>query len=144
DGEAHPAEVKFRAELSQLLEADLAIELVEDAERPHVSVLPPAPLPKTTAAHPFFDQFEHHYSRDPEKIMRQLAADREVVQRATHMFAAQGAAGRGRLAGKQNVGELTGASFQDGHVVVCPAQRDKAYELTVLGDLHGCYSCLKA
>jgi hypothetical protein len=38
DGAAHPAEVKFRGELSALLEADLAIELVEDAEKPHVSV----------------------------------------------------------------------------------------------------------
>jgi hypothetical protein len=144
DGEAHPAEVKFRGELSQLLEADLAIELEEDAERPHVSVLPPATLPKTTLAHPFFDQFEHHYSRDSEKIMRQLAADRDVVQRAAHMFAAQGAAGRGKLTGKQNVAELSGAQFQDGHVVVCPALPGKAYDLTVLGDLHGCYSCLKA
>jgi hypothetical protein len=144
DGEAHPAEVKFRAELSQLLEADLAIELLEDAARPHVSVLPPAPLPRTTAVHPFFEQFEHHYSRDPDKIMRQLAADREVVSRAARMFAAQGEAGRGKLAGKQNVAELSGAQFQDGHVVVCPAAPDKAYDLTVLGDLHGCYSCLKA
>ena len=47
DGEAHPAEVKFRAELSSLLEADLAIELVEDAERPHVSVMPSVTLPKS-------------------------------------------------------------------------------------------------
>lgn len=144
DGEAHPAEVKFRAELSQLLEADLAIELVDDAARPRVSVLPATPLPKATAAHPFFEQFEHHYSRDPDKIMRQLAADREVVARAAKMFAAQGEAGRGKLSGQQNVAELSGPQFQDGHVVVCPAQPGKAYELTVLGDLHGCYSCLKA
>ena len=144
DGEAHPAEVKFRAELSALLEADLAIELVEDAERPHVAVLPPAPRPKTTATHPFFEQFEHHYSRDPDKIMRQLAADRDVVKRAAKMFAAQGEAGRGRLAGKQSVAELSGESFQDGHVVVCPAEPGKTYDVTVLGDLHGCYSCLKA
>jgi hypothetical protein len=144
DGEAHPAEVKFRAELSQLLEADLAIELVEDAARPHVSVLPPAPLPRTTAVHPFFEQFEHHYSRDPDKIMRQLAADRDVVSRAAKMMAAQGEAGRGKLTGKQNVAELSGAQFRDGHVVVCPAAPNKAYDLTVLGDLHGCYSCLKA
>ena len=103
DGEAHPAEVKFRAELSALLEADLAIELEEDAARPHVSVMPPAPLPRTTQAHPFFDQFEHHYSRDSQKIMRQMSADREVVQRAARMFREQGAAGAGKLGGKQNV-----------------------------------------
>jgi Calcineurin-like phosphoesterase len=144
DGAAHPAEVKFRAELSALLEADLAIELVEDAEKPHVSVQPPKSLPRATAAHPFFDQFEHHYSRDPDKIMRQLSADREVVQRAARTFADEGKAGAGKLAGKQNVGELSGPQFQDGHVIACPAQPGRSYELTVLGDLHGCYSCLKA
>lgn len=144
DGEAHPAEVKFRAELSALLEADLAVELLEDAERPNVAVLPPATLPRATTAHPFFDQFEHHYSRDQEKIMRQLAADRDVVQRAAQHFRAQGEAGAGKLSGKQSVAELSGKQFQDGHVIACPAVAGKRYELTVLGDLHGCYSCLKA
>jgi len=144
DGEAHPAELKFRAELSSLLEADLAIELVEDAERPHVSVMPAATLPKTTQTHPFFDQFEHHYSRDSEKIMRQMSADREVVQRAAKMFREQGAAGAGKLTGKQSVAEIGLEPFQDGHVIAWPAKPGKKYELTVLGDLHGCYSCLKA
>jgi hypothetical protein len=144
DGEAHPAEVKFRGELSALLEADLAIELVDDAEKPNVAVLPPAELPRATAAHPFFDQFEHHYSRDHDKIMRQLAADRDVVQRAAQSFRAQGEAGAGKLTDKQSVADLAGPQFQDGHVIACPALPGRAYELTVLGDLHGCYSCLKA
>ena len=34
--------------------------------------------------------------------------------------------------------------FLDGHVYVHPAVPGKVYELTVLGDLHGCYSCLKS
>jgi Calcineurin-like phosphoesterase len=144
DGEAHPAELKFRAELSALLEADLAVELLDDAEKPNVAVLPHASLPRATAAHPFFDQFEHHYSRDHDKIMRQLAADRDVVQRAAAHFHAAGQAGAGKLAGKQSVAELSGGQFQDGHVIACPAAPGRAYELTVLGDLHGCYSCLKA
>ena len=29
-------------------------------------------------------------------------------------------------------------------MIVCPAKPGRSYELTVLGDLHGCYSCLKA
>src|SRR6185295_19785445 len=32
----------------------------------------------------------------------------------------------------------------DGHIYVHPTQPGKDYDLTVLGDLHGCYSCLKA
>lgn len=144
DGQAHPAEVKFRGELSALLEAELSVELLDEADKPNVSVHPPASLPPATVAHPFFDQFEHHYSRDPDRIMRQLAADREVVQRATQLFREQGARGAGKLAGKQSVAELTGAAFQDGHVIVCPTEPGRSYELTVLGDLHGCYSCLKA
>ena len=60
-------------------------------------------------------------------------------------FAAQRGAGTGQLAGKSNVGELAGEKpFLDGHVYVHPRDPEQAYELTVLGDLHGCYSCLKA
>jgi len=43
------------------------------------------------------------------------------------------------------VQELSGeAPFLDEHVYVHPAEPGKSYELTVLGDLHGCYSNLKA
>jgi hypothetical protein len=56
----------------------------------------------------------------------------------------QRAKGAGKLAGKKNVAELDGEKpFLDGHVYVHPATPGKVYELTVLGDLHGCYSCLK-
>jgi hypothetical protein len=34
--------------------------------------------------------------------------------------------------------------FLDGHVYVCATEPGRTYDLTVLGDLHGCYSCLKA
>ena len=57
---------------------------------------------------------------------------------------AQRAAGQGKLAGKQSVAEFAGqAPFLDGHVYVHPIQPDRVYDITVLGDLHGCYSCLK-
>jgi hypothetical protein len=145
DGEAHPAEVKFRAELSALLEADLDVELVEERKARSVSVAPPSVLDCELRVHPFFDQFEHHYSRDPETMRRQIEADRDVVDRAIAQLDADRARGAGKLNGKQSVDEFAGEEqFLDGHVLVCPTREDQRYDLTVLGDLHGCYSCLKA
>jgi hypothetical protein len=51
----------------------------------------------------------------------------------------------GRLTGAQEVGQFAGqAPFYDGTVAVLPPRAGVDYELIVLGDLHGCYSCLKA
>ncbi len=145
DGEAHPAEVKFRAELSSLLEAELDVELVEENRRRSVSIMAPRVLDSERKVHPFFEQFEHHYSRDPETRKRQIEADREVVDRAVAALEAARAKGTGKLVGKQHVDEFVNdAPFLDGHIQVCPTPPNKRFELTVLGDLHGCYSCLKA
>ena len=82
DGEAHPAEVKLRAEISALLEDDLGVELVEHA-RPSIEMKPPAKVevPSGKETHPFFEQFEFHYSRDPNKINQQISADRGLLDR---------------------------------------------------------------
>ncbi len=144
DGEAHPAEVKFRAELAQLLEAELDIELIEGPSRPSMMIRPLTRIDSGNKSHPFFAQFEHHYSGDPDRIQRQLAADREVVRRAIATLQAQRAAGKGKLEGKKTVDDLAGQDeLLDGHVQVCPAKPGRRYDLTILGDLHGCYSCLK-
>jgi hypothetical protein len=37
-----------------------------------------------------------------------------------------------------------GSEFLDGHVHVLTPKPGREYELTIIGDLHGCYSCLKA
>ena len=53
--------------------------------------------------------------------------------------------GKGKLAGKQSFKDFAGQdAFLDGHVAVHPPKPGREYELLVLGDLHGCYSCLKA
>jgi len=145
DGQVHPAELKFRNELAALLESDLGIEIEEEGARPSVVVQGPASLRPGRENHPFFDQFEFHYSRDPERIQKQIAADRALIDRAIEVFAQQRAAGAGKLAGRQKVGELAGAApFLDGHVYVLPPTDGRRYDLTVLGDIHGCYSNLKA
>jgi hypothetical protein len=145
DGEAHPAEVKFRAELSALLEADLDLELEEDGPRASVTVNAAAELPCVGDAPAFFAELEHHYSSDPSTIKRQISVDMEIMGRAVNELDRQRVLGKGKLNGVRNVLELIGQpAFLDGHVAVCPAQPNRGYDVTVLGDLHGCYSCLKA
>ncbi len=144
DGEAHPAEVQFRGELASFLEADLGLEVVEsDEPRERLTIEAVVELPPAGAVHPFFEPFEHHYR--PEVIDQQIEADLHLLDRAIHLFADLGKKGRGKLAGKQRFAELAAeAPFLDGHVYVVPPRPGQAYDLTVLGDLHGCYSVLKA
>jgi hypothetical protein len=66
------------------------------------------------------------------------------MQRFLAQLGEQRRAGANRLAGKHTVADFVGERpFLDGHVFVHPAVPGRVYELTVLGDLHGCYSCLK-
>ncbi|MBN2573672.1 MAG: serine/threonine protein phosphatase [Deltaproteobacteria bacterium] len=144
DGEAHPAEIKFRSELAQLLEADLSVELVEEGlgDRPVVEA--PAAMPSHAELHPFFDQFEHDYAADRDTMNLQIAADRAAIARTLVVLDDWRRRGQGKLAGKRKVGEIAVQdAFLDGHIWACPARPGRRYELTVLGDLHGCYSCLK-
>ncbi|MDB4986736.1 MAG: Serine/threonine-protein phosphatase catalytic subunit [Myxococcaceae bacterium] len=145
DGEAHPAELKFRAELSALLETDLQLELLEELPLVRIGVGLETQLPIARVPAKFFAELEQHYSSDPDTIKRQVALDQLIMKRAISSLEAQRARGAGKLSGKHDVREFAGqAEFLDGHVVVCPPKPGRSYDLTVLGDLHGCYSCLKA
>jgi hypothetical protein len=147
DGVAHPAEVQFRGELAQLLEVDLDIELVAEGvdSKAKVEVASPVESTPSFIDHPWFKPFEFHFSRDPETIQKQIAADRAMLDRALSVLETQRAAGNGKLNGKQNVSELAGTEpFLDGHVYVRMPKAGQKTDITVLGDLHGCYSILKA
>ncbi|HEY6180394.1 MAG TPA: metallophosphoesterase family protein [Kofleriaceae bacterium] len=147
DGSVHPAEAAFRQELEALLDTTTSlgiqdIEIVRESSR--VAIEGPASLRPRLEDHPFFTGFEQHYSADPDRIRRQVAADLDLMQRFIAKLAEQRHAGANRLAGKQTVADFAGERpFLDGHVYVHPAEPGRSYELTVLGDLHGCYSCLK-
>jgi hypothetical protein len=147
DGEVHPAEAKFRAELDNLLAHEIPLEAddIELVPITPVELDKPARLAPRQADHPFFQTFEgDHYSRDPDRLQKQAEADAKLIERVMQTLDAQRAKGAGRLTGKQNVGDFAGQSpFLDGHVYVHPTVPGRKYELTVLGDLHGCYSCLK-
>ncbi len=151
DGHVHPAEAKFRSELADLLHQELGIELLEDGTPDHqaVRVNQANELHPATENHPLFHQFEHHYNTRPERLEAQVAADRKLIDEAIAALTKQRAAGAGKLVGHHNVQAFLDQTppiepFLDGHVYVLPPKPGVSYELIVLGDLHGCYSCLKA
>lgn len=144
DGQVHPAEAKFRSELLGLFAADIDIDVLTLMDAGRTTISPVMQRSVVGAPHPFFDQFEHHYSADHERIQKQVQADEALLDRAIAVFEEQAAAGKGKLVGKQRVDELaTEAPFLDGHIWVHPTPADQRFDVTVLGDLHGCYSCLK-
>jgi Calcineurin-like phosphoesterase len=150
DGQEHPNEKKFREELWALLNAEEVVidipmeELDLPSPHPPLRIGPPGSEPAKMENHPILELMEQHYSADREEIRKQAAGDLELIQQTMVGWDEQRATGRGRLAGKHNVGELAGAGeFLDDHVYVIQPPPGRDYELTVLGDLHGCYSCLK-
>ncbi len=146
DGEVHPAEQKFRSELATLLLEDPGIELVDDEApaRPRVSEVQPERVP-SIEDHPFFGRLETHYSGQREKLLAQVKSDRALLDRVMSLWEEQRAKGKGKLTGHKTVDDFRGQDgFLDDHVYVLPEKPGVEYELTVLGDLHGCYSVLKA
>lgn len=147
DGSVHPAERAFRGEVEALLDyvtplADSDITIVGTAA---VTVEDPRVVVARLDDHAFFQDFEHHYSAQPDRLRRQVGADVDLMDRFVATLHEQRTAGAGKLAGKHTVGEFADQpAFLDGHVYLHPAKAGQRYELTVLGDLHGCYSCLKA
>jgi hypothetical protein len=143
DGVVHPEEVKFRNELAALLAQEPMTEPTASTAE-GVSLAEPIQLQPTQENHPFFARFEHHYSAEPEMIRKQMDADLAVLEEARAAFARQREGHAGKLARARTVTDLAGqAPFLDGHVY-CVPPTGADYELIVLGDLHGCYSCLKA
>ena len=149
DGSVHPSEKKFREEIEALLDVNVTplserdIEVVA-TKQVEINPQPAHPRPRLED-HPFFQVFEHHYAGDPERIRPQIQADLDLLHRFSSKLVEQRAAGQGKLVGKKSVVDFANqVPFLDGHVYIHPTKPDRVYELTVLGDLHGCYSCLKA
>jgi len=145
DGQVHPDEAAFRNDLAELLGAEL---ILDDAALESVGVeVREATLLSVPAQdnHPFFAKFEFHYSADPSQLQRQFAADLALLDKVEEKWEEYRVRGRGRLDGHASVADFAGGDeFLDEHVYVLPTKPGRDYELIVLGDLHGCYSCLKA
>jgi hypothetical protein len=147
DGVVHPNEVAFRDEIVRLIhsaeevgEAELQpIEegevIIGDTQRPRAAM----------TNHPFLSQHEWDFSRDRETFERQSAFDMKLVAQVMETLERQRAAGAGRLAEAPLLsGREPGVRFLDGYVWVLSPDPARDCEILVLGDLHGCYSCLKA
>ncbi|MSP62647.1 MAG: serine/threonine protein phosphatase [Myxococcales bacterium] len=146
DGVVHPSEVTFRDELYRLLAAPMEIEVdeLEPVQGGMMVIGQAARLIPRQNDHPFFRNFEHDYARDPATFARQTEGDMALLHRVMAKFDEQRALGKGRLAGAADFSAFAGGEpFLDGHVYVLPPKPGKDYELLVIGDLHGCYSCLK-
>lgn len=148
DGVAHPAEEKLRDELKELLAEPLEItefEVIEDEAIQPVQLAQEEQLAPRVDDHAFFTRMERVYPSDQVGFAQYAMNDVELVKKVRKTLEEQRAAGAGRLTGVQSFGEFEGQEpFLDGHVHVLPPDPNKEYELIVLGDLHGCYSCLKA
>jgi hypothetical protein len=146
DGVVHPSEVAFRDEIVRLVNAEVILDEteIEFVEAGEVIVDPVAQLTPRVLNHPFF-KYEWDFARDPAAFERQSQEDMALVDRLMALFDEQRGGGKGRLAEAQDFsGFAPGSRFLDGFIHVAAPPPEQDYELLVLGDLHGCYSCLKA
>jgi hypothetical protein len=155
DGKVHPEEAAFRDEVRVLLEQaapaapaagdDLRSLLPTPVPALALEIEEPRVVQPREEDHPFFAGSEQHYSADPVRIRKQAETDYQLIVATMRKLDEQRATGQGRLAGGRSVDSFAGQEpFLDQHIYVHPLQPDTTYEITVLGDLHGCYSCLKA
>ncbi|MBI5535389.1 MAG: serine/threonine protein phosphatase [Deltaproteobacteria bacterium] len=147
DGVVHPNEMKFRNELFRLLTAPIELDEVEiePLEDGAVVIDSARSVKARDVDHPFLKSFEWDYARDPETFAKQSKTDLELIGKFEGWLEDARGKGAGKLSKIKSFSELAGQeSFLDGHVYVVPPSSTQDYEILVLGDLHGCYSCLKA
>lgn len=147
DGSADPREQAFIDEIVGLMSkpVELAEADIEPLEEGAVIIDKARNVEARMANHPWFNRFEWDYAKDKETFDVQSAGDLDVMHRVRELLDQQRATGAGKLAGVQRFEHFAGSDpFLDGYVYVLPPRASQSYQLLVVGDLHGCYSCLKA
>ena len=152
DGQVHPNEAKFRAELAELLATDQHLDLIDPDEEEEPATVRRMLILRGVAQttprienYDIFQAFERPFPRERRAFAAQFEHELAVIEHAIGVLQEQRRRGKGKLDGLQDVSELEGkGNFLDGHVHGLWPDPAKHYELLVLGDLHGCYSCLKA
>ncbi|KYF80439.1 serine/threonine protein phosphatase [Sorangium cellulosum] len=147
DGVVHPNEQRFRDELFALLAAPTEIDDVdiEPVEQGAIVIDPATRKKAREVDHPFFKAFEWDYASDPATFAEQAKVDLDLMRRFEEKLEEQRARGAGRLDGATDFSGFAGQPpFLDGHIYVASPDPAEEVELLVIGDLHGCYSCLKA
>lgn len=106
-------------------------------------VTPPVNKELAALSHPLLDPLEKTLSPHPIERKAQVEWDYALVQKAMLQWQRQRQLGANRLDGVTDIEKVpAGARFLDRFVHVM--RPTTPVELIVLGDLHGCYSCLKA
>jgi hypothetical protein len=147
DGVIHPNEEAFRAHVGTLLETAVPLDDTEIVafEEGAMVIGDPVELTPRTLESPLLKPFEWDFATDAETFAAQAAGDMDLVKRVKAQLDKQRQAGAGRLAQAKELADFDeGDPFLDGHVYVVPCNPAREYEFLIIGDLHGCYSCLKA
>ena len=147
DGRVAPEERRLRDDIVALLAIAPAapVAMPRAVRAQPMQLLAPHHNPPKAEDHPFLSLLEHAFSPHPVELESQLERDYALIGRTLMTWNAQRAAGNGRLAGIQRVADLpAGNAFLDGHTYVRRTDPMRPLDLIVVGDLHGCYSCLKA
>lgn len=153
DGKVTKNEQNLHAELQGLFSAAPVrppvaaanAKTLTGAERttPPIILMPFARKPLTASSHPLLDPLEQTLSPHPIERKAQIDWDYQLVMKAMHQWARMRALGANRLTGITSIEQLpVGSRFLDRYIHVM--RPSAPVELVVLGDLHGCYSCLKA
>jgi len=144
DGTVSPAEQQLHAELvAHLHPAPAPAPAGPEPSGLVLEITDPGPRELAAFTHPMLDAIEQPYAADPVTRAAQVGGDYELIFAAITAWERHRARGNSRLLGVTDVGALPpGTHLLDGHVQVL--RPDRPTELIVLGDLHGCYSCLKA
>ncbi|MDX2087121.1 MAG: metallophosphoesterase family protein [Kofleriaceae bacterium] len=144
DGTISPVERElYQALTTELLPGAEAPAVIVPTANAQLVIKPPVRRELTAVSHPLLDPLEQTYSPHPIERKAQVDWDYHLVQQAMMKWYIQRTAGAGRLTGLADIEQLPpGSRFLDGFVHVM--RPSKPVELIVLGDLHGCYSCLKA
>ncbi|MBM4374974.1 MAG: serine/threonine protein phosphatase [Deltaproteobacteria bacterium] len=147
DGKVHPAEAAFFAEVSALLDAPVELDdadLVEIRER-ELRIEAPSKLVGSGVDHPLLRDGEWDFSQTPEVFAGQCETDLELIAHTEELYRSLRARGAGILASAKTAEDVApGPRWLDGRVYVQNPDPFRTHELLVIGDLHGCYSCLKA
>ncbi len=145
DGRVAPEEKKLREQLVAVLTvAAPAVTMAPPGTRT-MRIAPPGILPPQADDHPFLALLEQPFSPHPVELASQMEREVGLMGNVLALWQTQRARGEGRLRGVERLAQLPlGSAFLDGHIYVKRADPIRPLELIVLGDLHGCYSCLKA
>ena len=147
DGSVHPSEAQFRRELYHLLlePQEIGDDDLDEVPAGAIVIAPPTKVAPAASDHPFFKDFEYPYAKDKESFAVQAKGDMALMDRVIDTLQRQREEGMGKLGTAEEIDQLPeGARFLDGRVYVHRPLPGKRHELLVIGDLHGCYSCLKA